>query len=171
MVPFKKQLIFILTVFFGFNAFSQNNSASSPPPSDQEILTGVVSRKHIQQGDFGKFFKKEYRNYKPDPGVLNQIKTCNYPDSVTVVMGTWCSDSRLQVPRFYKIIDKANWDTRFVKLICVNKNKKAESIDIEDLNISKIPTFIFYKNGVEKGRIVESPENTLEKDILNILLN
>jgi hypothetical protein len=32
-----------------------------------------------------------------------------------------------------------------------------------------VPTIIFYENGKELGRIVESPEKTLETDILKIL--
>jgi len=39
----------------------------------------------------------------------------------------------------------------------------------KDLNITNIPTFIFYKNGKEMHRIVESPMESLEKDMLKII--
>ena len=38
-----------------------------------------------------------------------------------------------------------------------------------DLDIELVPTFIFYRNGEELGRIVETPEDTLEKDLAEIV--
>jgi len=35
--------------------------------------------------------------------------------------------------------------------------------------IKRVPTFIFYKNNVEAGRIIENPATSLEQDIVNIL--
>jgi len=37
------------------------------------------------------------------------------------------------------------------------------------LNIESVPTFIFLKNKVESGRIIETPHTSLEQDMLNIL--
>ena len=42
-------------------------------------------------------------------------------------------------------------------------------VDIEDLNIELVPTFIIYKKGEEIGRIVETPYDTLEEDIWKIV--
>ena len=39
----------------------------------------------------------------------------------------------------------------------------------EGLDIQRTPTFIFFKNGVEIGRIVETPRDSLENDILKIV--
>ena len=41
--------------------------------------------------------------------------------------------------------------------------------EVEDLDIQFIPTFIFYKNKKEIGRITEIPESTLEGDIEKII--
>jgi hypothetical protein len=41
---------------------------------------------------------------------------------------------------------------------------------LEDgFDITNVPTFIFYRNGKEINRIVESPVISLEKDMLSIL--
>ena len=37
------------------------------------------------------------------------------------------------------------------------------------LNITNVPTFIFYKNGKEVNRIVESPRVSLEQDMIDII--
>ncbi len=37
------------------------------------------------------------------------------------------------------------------------------------LGIERVPTFIFYKNNIEAGRIIENPVTSLEQDMVNIL--
>jgi hypothetical protein len=41
--------------------------------------------------------------------------------------------------------------------------------DFASLNIVRVPTFIFYKNNSEAGRIIEVPKTSLEQDMVNIL--
>ena len=41
----------------------------------------------------------------------------------------------------------------------------------ESLNIERVPTFIIYRNKNELGRIVEYPETSLEKDMLDIMID
>ena len=85
-------------------------------------------------------------------------------------MGTWCSDSRREVPRFYKILDSLNFPSAKVKLIMVDRKKEAAGIDISPFNIELVPTMIFYNDGLEDGRIIETPKETLEKDLEEILV-
>ena len=85
-------------------------------------------------------------------------------------MGTWCSDSRREVPRFFKILDKLNYDQKNVTLICVDRKKAAQTGNVDKLKIELVPTLIFYKDNAEIGRIVESPKETLEKDLMKIVM-
>lgn len=41
--------------------------------------------------------------------------------------------------------------------------------EVDGLNINFVPTFIFYTNEIEVGRIIETPDVTLEIDFENIL--
>lgn len=84
-------------------------------------------------------------------------------------MGTWCSDSREQIPAFYKILDELNYPSDKVTLICVDRKKKGLSNEADGLNIELVPTIIFYRNGEEIGRIIETPQESLEKDLLGII--
>jgi hypothetical protein len=88
---------------------------------------------------------------------------------VKVVMGSWCSDSQQHVPDFYKILDEIDYSPDKVTLIAVNEAKATEGNEIDSLDIKFVPAFIFYRNGSELGRIVESPEKNLEGDMLEIL--
>ncbi len=100
--------------------------------------------------------------------MLNEVKT-DY--TIKIVMGTWCSDSRREVPRFYKLLDELKLVDEEITLINVDRMKKVPEINMDDLNILLVPTFIIYRGGKEIGRIVETPIETLEKDLLNILSN
>lgn len=111
----------------------------------------------------------DYPNYQPDTATVEALKPLLKGRKITIVMGTWCGDSHLQVPRFYKILDALEIPEKETELICVDRSKKAENGLIDDLNILHVPTFIFSANGKELGRIVESPKETLEKDMLSIL--
>ena len=86
-------------------------------------------------------------------------------------MGTWCEDSQNQVPRFYKILQQLDFNLKKVQLITVDRSKKTPENLEAGLNITNVPTFIFYKNSTEIQRIVESPVETLENDMLKILSN
>jgi len=51
----------------------------------------------------------------------------------------------------------------------VDISKLAPVGGYDTLNIERVPTFIFLKNKVEAGRIIETPVTSLEQDMLNIL--
>jgi hypothetical protein len=61
-----------------------------------------------------------------------------------------------------------------LKIVAVDKRKdfykKSPQGEEWGLNIRRVPTFIFYKNGREINRIIESPLATLEEDIISIVL-
>lgn len=132
----------------------------------KEILFGNCDRSGLEKGEFGKSFDEYYDIYEPDQEVLSQLKAKKEGIEILVVLGTWCSDSQEQLPRFYKILDKIKFDKKSVQMICVDRNKEAGVLDLVNYNIEKVPTFIVYRKGREIGRIIETPYTTLEKDLL-----
>ena len=51
----------------------------------------------------------------------------------------------------------------------MDRNKTTPGAFEEGLNITNVPTFIFYNNKKEINRIVESPVENLEQDFLSIV--
>jgi ribosomal protein L30E len=51
--------------------------------------------------------------------------------------------------------------------------KRKASKDVKyyaaDLKVERVPTFIFYRDGKEIGRIVENPQKSLVEDFLEII--
>ena len=168
----KKILLIILILIAFLNGFSQElNSVIFDEKANQEILYGFCNIEGFTSGTFNEWFQTEYDNYIVDTETLSLINQ-EALDSleITIVLGTWCSDSRREFPRFYKILEHLNYMFDDLTIIAVNRTKEAENTPVYKLTIELVPTIIFYKQGTEIGRIIESPVFSLEKDIQEILL-
>ena len=163
---------YIVTFFLlvTFTAFSQNvNFMSKDSMTGKPMLLGNCTREAFNDSSFSWWFNSEYNMYEVDSTSLAKISDKINNIDITIVMGTWCSDSRTLVPEFYKILDYFNYPSDKVKLIMVDRDKKGRNDEVADLNIHLVPTIIFYSKGKEAGRIIEAPAETLEKDMVRIL--
>src|SRR4030095_16293649 len=89
---------------------------------------------------------------------------------VTVFLGTWCSDSRREVPRFWKALAEAGFDVPFaVHYIGVDRGKKEPASELAANDIRYLPTFIVRRDGRETGRIVETSPHSVERARLVLL--
>jgi len=163
-IAFLMMLLPVLTV----NA-QKINQKMMDEKSGKEILLGYCNRDGFYTSAFDSSYQVNYQSYVTDKLVMEKLKSRMSDLAITIVMGSWCGDSKEQVPRFYRILDELSFDYTKLTLLCVDRTKKAGDIPMEDLKISLVPTFIFYRNAKEIGRITETPEDTLEKDFLKIL--
>ncbi|MGA9293392.1 MAG: thioredoxin family protein [Ignavibacteriaceae bacterium] len=137
--------------------------------SGMSMLIGECNREAFKDTSFNWWWMSESNFYDVDSASLKEIKNDLKDVNIEIVMGTWCSDSRREVPRFFKILDAVNYPSNKVGIICVDEDKKTQSNELDGLKIELVPTIIFYKDGNELGRIIESPHDTLEKDMIKIL--
>jgi thiol-disulfide isomerase/thioredoxin len=166
----KTTLPFILILMISLSAFAQEiNKTILDVKSQKEILIGQCNLDGLRKGEFGQFYQIEYGTYKPEVLVAEKIKTKLSNITMTLVMGTWCDDSKTQVPRFFKLMEKVGYDSSKITIYCVNREKKTEKGEIDNMKITLVPTFIINRNGTEVGRIVETPKVSLEADLLEIL--
>jgi len=151
---------------------SENNKEKmndTVPYEDSVMLLGKANRKGFQMDAFKEWFNTGYEGYNVDSETVEKLKPLLKDVSITVFMGTWCEDSQRETPHFYKILDETNFDESKLTLITVSDEKTTPQGFEEGKNITNVPTFIFYKNEKELGRIVEYPIESLEKDMLAIL--
>jgi thiol-disulfide isomerase/thioredoxin len=133
-------------------------------------LLGEINPSQLLNPPYDSWYRKGFEEYVPDEKIMEELKNIDISDySITIVMGTWCPDSRREVPRFMKIIDMWGFPQERIKFIGVDINKMAPLVDYPALDIERVPTFIFYINNSEKGRIIEVPLTSLEQDTRNIL--
>lgn len=150
--------------------FAQNiNKEILDPKLKKDVLVGFCNEKGLEKGEFGVCFKSQYEAYTPKAKAIQKIKAKINEYDIKIVFASWCSDSKLQLPRFYKILDLAEFNKSQLETIGVDRTKNALVFDIADLNIELVPTFIVYKNGEEIGRIIETPKKTLESDLLKLI--
>lgn len=166
------KILVLLFLCISLNAFSQEmNKTKIDEKSQMEVLIGLCNRDGLKSDLFKTYFETEYAAYTPDAATINGLKAAiaNKNIKITIVMGSWCGDSQEQVPRFYKIIDQLGFTENNVTLYCVDRSKKTDKGETVNLGILLVPTFIFYQDGKEIGRITETPKINLEKDFLEIV--
>jgi len=139
----------------------------------QTILAGHCTISILQAKNYKEWYDKSYNAYQTDTNTIEQLKPLLTGKTIEIFMGSWCGDSKREVPRMYKILQQAGMDTNQVRLIFVDNSLKAykQSPQHEEQgkNIHHVPTMIVYDGNKEKGRIIESPVVSLEKDLLAIL--
>lgn len=137
----------------------------------QTWLLGEFNYSSLLNEPHDLWFDKEFDNYTIDDEAFIKLGNIDLDSiDITIVMGTWCPDSRREVPRFMKIIESLTYNKDRIKFIGVDTYKEAPIHNYDSLNIERVPTFIFYYNNkIELGRIIEYPAASLERDMIGIL--
>ncbi|WP_169315736.1 thioredoxin family protein [Haliscomenobacter hydrossis] len=151
----------LTTVFFAQN---------TPDPK----LLGPVKASDFQQAPYAQWYNPGHQNYTPNPAIEAQLKQQNTASiSIKIVFGSWCGDSKRELPRMMKLLNKINFPAQKITLIGVDNAdstyKQSPGREDRGLHVFRVPTFIVYENGVEINRINESPVESLERDLLKIL--
>ena len=160
----------ILIIISGFSLQAQElNKRIIDERLEKEVLIGYCDRSGLLFGEFGDSYVHEYQEYVPVKKLVKKIKKHQTDYNIVLVLATWCHDSKEQVPRFYRILDDARLSDDLLTVICVDGNKTCGDPSIEQFGIARVPTFIFYREGEEIGRIIETPKVSLEEDMWNII--
>jgi len=164
----------ILMAWIGFISISlsaqEKNQIVYDSVRSQSIILGFCYRPFLEQfSPFNLNYSDEYQNYKSGLEPSPRLDSLTSGLFITIVLATWCGDSKEQVPRFFRILDDIGFPTERVSLICVDGRKQCDTPDVLPLHIERVPTFIFYKGCREIGRIIETPVVTLEADFLAII--
>ena len=141
----------------------------TPTKDKSGNLVGVVTKASFLQDPYKNWFTPNYNAYDLKETAVAEIASQLKNVTVKGFMGTWCIDSQEQIPVFYKIMDSAGFKYTNLELVTLDRSKKTSDNLQKGYNIFRVPTFIFYKNGIEIGRFVEFPRETIEVDILQIL--
>ncbi len=133
-------------------------------------LLGYFSVDRLKRIPHSEWYLKGFEDYQPDNGAVKKLTAISTDNlTIRIVMGTWCPDSRREVPRFMRILDLWRFPADKITFIGVDNAKASPVGEYANLDIQRVPTFILYKNNIEAGRIIENPVTSLEQDIINIL--
>jgi len=66
------------------------------------MLVGIAVRTDIMKNPYGELYAQEYEGYDLDHDLVSASKDFLDNIEVQAYLGTWCEDSRREVPRFLK---------------------------------------------------------------------
>jgi len=88
---------------------------------------------------------------------------------VIVVLGTWCGDSKREVPRLWRALEVAGAVPFSVTYLGVDRAKEAPNGVVDGLDARFVPTIIVRRDGAEVGRVIEGAPEGIEVALLALL--
>lgn len=169
------RLILISLLLIFSTATAQEINQEINQKNGQSFLIGQIDITGLSSKSYESWYTNNHKSYQVDKKTISPIKPELAKHQILVFMGTWCGDSKREVPRFIKILEAADFPMKNLKIVALDRRKEKykTSPNGEEwgLRIKRVPTFIFYKNGKETNRIIESPIISLEADIKAIVTN
>ena len=106
-------------------------------------------------------FKRNYDAYEVTAG----IDWLPPGLKVKILFGTWCHDSEREVPRMLKLLAASGVKEDNISLISLDIRKEEPEGRATALAVRFTPTFIFFSDDAELGRIIERPVERLHADV------
>lgn len=161
-----KQPLVLFLFLLSISLHSQND----------DMLLGKISKKDLMKAPYQSWFLQGYNSYIPEKEISEQLKKLDKKNyTITIFLGTWCSDTHREIPRFLKLMEDIGFPEDKIELIAVNTgdgvHKQSPNGEHKDKYIFKVPTIIVSANNRELNRIVEYPVESLERDLFLILKN
>lgn len=167
-----KKCILLLTALISVSFYGQA-SKEITMNDGSTFLVGTIEESDLNTGDYHDWFSNSFKTYDVNKVVVDNIKKKLNAHKLLLFMGTWCGDSRREVPRIMKVLHEAKFPMDNLKIVAVDRRKefykKSPGGEEWGLDIRRVPTLILLKNGREQNRIVETPIESWEKDLATIL--
>ena len=106
----------------------------------QTWLLGDFTYNALLNEPHGTWFNREFDNYNIDDEAFIKLQNIGLNNiDIIIVLGTWCSDSRREVPRFMKIIESIGYKNDRLRFIGVDSYKEAPVHNYDSLNVERVP--------------------------------
>lgn len=174
-----KMNVFIFLLAFITSCGNNNETVDTIEPKatevvendeeQQNMIVGKFKKEDLQEGQYATWFNAGYEEYSPSEEAMETIKNNISEYEIVGIMGTWCPDSRREVPHFFKILDEAGYNLDKLTMIGVDRSKSTPENLEEGYEMTRVPTFIFMKDGKEVNRYVEYAREDMDSDIAAIV--
>ena len=166
----KSKTLLILLSLLIFSACRVQKNYTVSTVNQKLVIDGRLNRKQLNVLVKENWLTNNYTSYKPDNSIYKNLVQTDF-DSLSFIIfaGSWCSDTKLELPRFLKVIDTLNLGKNPMDIYFLDLNKKSKFVTPSVYNILLVPTFLILRAGIEIGRIEETPKESIEKDVLQIL--
>ncbi len=134
-----------------------------------KIVVGKFKRSLLESDSSFSWYRRNYDAFTPDSASIAYLSTAAHNVDFIVVGGTWCGDTKRELPKFFKTVSLSHIPESNIELYGVDRSKKSNDGLTEKYDITRVPTFILFSDGKEIGRIVESTKNGMEFDLAGLL--
>lgn len=100
-------------------------------PRGNPMLLGKSNKERLQQEPYASWFNKNYMDYKIDSATAEKLRPKLKNKKFLIFMGTWCGDSRQEVPKIYRLLDYCGVPGSDIQLV---------NLDIYDSVYKQSPT-------------------------------
>jgi len=137
-----------------------------------KIITGTCSWQEWQKQTRWKDNNHATDNLKKED--LERMRNLILYENISFIFfnGSWCPDSRKEMPGLYKLFETAEISHDKIKIVGLDMDKKDPAGLSEKYTAEHIPTLVVLdENEKEMGRIIEHPAGGWSKALLGILEN
>ncbi len=146
-------------------------SGDEPPPPEPFLLGPVEWDELAELSGW----QEEYDAGEPDPAALERLGSATESYRVVTVLGSWCHDSRREVPRLVKVLDQLESPVFAHEMIGVDRTRRIDDPEVASFagverTVDLVATIVvFDAAGVELGRVIETAEKPIEQLLLEFL--
>ena len=146
-------------------------SGDEPPPPEP-FLIGPVEWDELAELSG---WLEEYAAAEPDPVMLERLDSAIESYRIVTVLGSWCHDSRREVPRLVKILDQLGTPVFSHEMIGVDRTRRIVDPEVAafagvERTVDLVATIVIFDSaGVELGRVVETAERPIEELLVEFI--
>jgi hypothetical protein len=142
--------------------------AAGETADDPEVALGQLTRDQVEQLD--PRFVEAQATAIIDTAAARELAAVAAGAELKVYLGTWCSDSRREVGRFWRVLDELADVVPFtIEYVGVDRRKVEPAALLAGAEVHYVPTFVVSRDGVECGRVVEQAPHGIERDLADLL--
>ena len=162
----------ILSLIICMSAYAQPSYEKFKDTNTGDLIyKGYVTFDDLQKEQAFTWFKNGADNYTPNEDAVKDLKKSLPAYDLVVLMGTWCDDSHIIIPKLYKTLLGTGYPVHNVTMYGLDREKKGANKEEEQYKVFKVPTIIILSNGKEIGRITETTQVSVEADLLKMVDN
>jgi len=147
--------------------------AATAEQEEEPKILGRTTVEALREEPYSEWFTEGYDAYAPNPEFVARLRAAEHESaSITVFFGTWCPDSRREVPRLIKLLDEIEFSRDRLTLVAVDHTEEANHQspggEEKGFDVFRVPTIVVARDGSEVARLVEHPVLSQERDLLAI---
>ena len=133
------------------------------------IYKGECTFSDLQAEETFAWLARGSEAYTPDKESVGYLRRMLPAYDLVVLMGTWCSDTQDLLPKLHKTLVQTAYPLAQLKMYGVDRAKEAKYVEHKLYDASRVPTIVVVKNHMEVGRIVETPQGSVEQNLAAII--